>query len=455
MSATFVNVDRRTPLLLPPDMRDWVPGHDLVHFVVEAVEGMDLRSLRINHRGSGSAQYPPSMMLSLLIYCYANGIFGSRRIERATHRDVGVRYLTGDTHPDHDTIAKFRRENFAAVAECFVEVLELARELKLLKVGTVSVDGTHLRANASKHKNVTYQRAGELSKQLEMEVQELLAKAETADNSEERDGQQLPEEMARREGLKEKLDEARRRLEARAQKRAESEQAEYERKCREREERKGRRKGKKIKPPEETPGDNEQINLVDADSRLMRKSKRSSFEQCYSAQAVVDAEGSQLVLGTRVSTCASDRNELVADIEQVPKTVGSAGKVLADSGYACEEQVSELEGRGIDVYVSTGAECKHQHRSHDLRPTDRRSESAKEPKAAWLLAMKKKLETEEARALYALRKQTVEPVFGIIKQAMGFRQFLLRGVENVSGEWELVSLAYNFKRLWNLQAATI
>jgi transposase len=436
-------------------MRDWVPGDDLVHFVVEAVEGMDLRSLRINHRGSGSPQYPPSLMLSLLIYCYANGIFGSRRIERATQRDVAVRYLTADTHPDHDTIAKFRRENFEAVAECFVRVLELARELKLLKVGTVSVDGTQLRANASKHKNVTYARAGELSEQLEMEVRQLLAQAESADTNEERDGQRLPEEIARREALKEKLDEARKRLEKQTKKRAASEQAEYEHKCREREGRRGSRKGRHIKPPEDRPRDEEQTNLVDADSRLMRKSKRSSFEQCYSAQAVVDAEGSQLVLGTRVSSCASDRNELVADIDQIPQTAGSVATVLADSGYACQEQVSELEGRGMDVYVSTGAESNHQHRQHDLRPRHRRSESAKEPKAEWLLAMKEKLQTEEARALYALRKQTVEPFFGVVKQAMGFRQFLLRGVEKVTGEWELVSLAYNFKRLWNLQAATI
>jgi transposase len=453
MSATFVNVDRRTPLLLPPDMRDWVPGDDLVHFVVEAVEGMDLKCLRVNHRGSGSAQYPPSMMLSLLIYCYANGIFGSRRIERATQRDVAVRYLTGDTHPDHDTIAKFRRENFEAIAECFVKVLELARELKLLKVGTVSVDGTHLRANASKHKNVTYERAGELSEQLELEVQDLLTKAEQADSNEERDGQRLPEEIARREALKEKLEEARERLEKRAKKRAEAEQDEYERKVAEREKRKGRRKGKRIQPPKETPESDEQINLVDGESRLMRKNKRSSFEQCYNAQAVVDAEGSQLVLGARVSTCASDRNELVEDLGEVPETAGTVQKVLADSGYACEQQVEELQAGGMEVYVSTGAESKHQHRCHDLRPQKRRSESAKEPKAPWLLAMKRKLETEEARALYALRKQTVEPVFGIMKGAMGFRQFLLRGVEKVEGEWELVALAYNFKRLWSLKQA--
>jgi transposase len=453
MSATFVNVDRRTPLLLPPDLRDWVPEDDLVHFVLAAVEGMDLQSLGVNHRGSGSAQYPPSMMLALLIYCYANGVFGSRRIERASYRDVAVRYLSGDTHPDHDTICKFRRENFDAVAECFVKVLELARELKLLKVGTVSVDGTQLRANASRHKNVTYERAGELSEQLENEVRELLGQAEEADRSTERDGQQLPEEIARREALREKLDQARQRLEERARKRAESEQAEYERKCRARESREGSRKGRHIKPPDDTPRADEQANLIDGDSRLMRKNKRSSFEQCYNAQAVVDAEGSQLVLGTRVSTCASDRNELVADVDQIPLSAGPPSKVLADSGYACEEQVNRLQDQQIEVYVSTGAESIHQHRQHDLRPRHRRRESAKEPKAPWLLEMKEKLQTEEARALYALRKQTVEPVFGIIKQVMGFRQFLLRGHEKVSGEWELVSLAYNMKRLWNLKQA--
>ena len=168
MSTRFVSVDRDQPLLLPPDLRDWIPEDDFVHFVIQAVEGMNLRSFKVNVKGSGSAQYPPHMMMSLLIYCYANGVFSSRRIERATYRDIAVRYLTGDTHPDHDTICTFRRENFDAVARCFVHVLELARELKLLKVGTVSVDGTTIKASASKNRNVRYDRAGELVEQLEL-----------------------------------------------------------------------------------------------------------------------------------------------------------------------------------------------------------------------------------------------------------------------------------------------
>jgi transposase len=205
MSAHFVSVDRNQPLLLPPDLKDWVPADDLVHFVIAAVDGLDGSAFCVNERGTGSAQYPPSMMLALLIYCYANGIFSSRRIERATHRDIAVRYLTGDTHPDHATIAKFRRDNFDAVAACFVHVLELAQASGLLKVGTVSVDGTKLKANASINRNVRYDRAGQLVEQLEREVQALLEEAERIDEQDAADGQTLPAEMAKREGLKVKL----------------------------------------------------------------------------------------------------------------------------------------------------------------------------------------------------------------------------------------------------------
>jgi len=185
MAERLVNVDRDTPMLLPVDLRQWVPEDDLVHFVIEAVDSMHLPSMGINRRGTGSEQYPPRMMMALLIYCYANGIFSSRRIERATYRDIGVRYLSGDTHPDHDTICTFRRENAAVVKEAFVEVLRLASEMKLLKVGVVSVDGTHIRANASKHKNVRYDRAGQLERQLREDVEELLRQAENQDRQDE------------------------------------------------------------------------------------------------------------------------------------------------------------------------------------------------------------------------------------------------------------------------------
>jgi transposase len=269
VAENFVNVDRDTPILLPADLRQWVPEDDLVHFVVNAVETMSLPALRVNERGSGSKQYPPRMMLGLLVYCYANGVFGSRRIEGATYRSVAVRYLTGDTHPDHDTICAFRRENGEAVKQAFAEVVQLARQMGLLKLGTVSVDGTHIKANASKHKSVRYDRAGELEKLLRRDIEELLARAEQADRQETGDDQKLPQEIARREALLEKMRWARRELEKRAQSEGE------------RDEQKGNPRGPQAggKAPEGQPKDSKQINLTDPDSGLMRNSHRDSYEQ--------------------------------------------------------------------------------------------------------------------------------------------------------------------------------
>jgi len=318
-------------MLLPPDLRDWVPEDDMVHFVLEAIEGMQLPGLKVNHRGSGSAQYPPTMMLALLVYCYANGIFSSRRIERATYRDVAVRFLTGDTHPDHDTICAFRRANFEAVAEAFLQVLQLARQVGVLKVGAVSVDGTLMAANASRDKNVRYDRAGQLDEQLQKDIAELMVQAEQADQSERDDGQSLPHEIARRERLRVKMQEARRTLQERARARAASEQADYQERVGDWEKRNG--KGKKPGPPKDTPDDSEQANLTDPDSRLMRKSKRDGFKQAYNSQAAVDADGSQLVLSNHVTTSASDANELKPAIQGIPKSVGKVTTVLADTGY--------------------------------------------------------------------------------------------------------------------------
>ncbi len=224
--SNFIDCARDQAFLLPPDLRDWIPEDDLVHFVIEAVERVEMGAFKVNHFGAGSAQYHPRMMLALLIYCYANGIFSSRRIERATHRDIGVRFVAANTHPDHDTIATFRRENLAAFGESFLQVLLLAKALRLVKVGVVSVDGTKIDANASKHRSVRYDRAGELVDQLKLEISELMARAEAADGGADDDPQALPREIARREALRDRLDAARRRLEAKA--RAEAERAEYE-----------------------------------------------------------------------------------------------------------------------------------------------------------------------------------------------------------------------------------
>lgn len=427
-------------MLLPVDLRDWVPQDDLVHFVISAVERLRLPSMRVNIRGSGSKQYPPVMMLTLLIYCYATGVFSSRRIERATYRDIAVRYLTADTHPDHDTICTFRRENGDVVREAFVEVLRLAREMNLLKVGTVAVDGTHIKANGNKHKSVRYDRAGELEQLLREDVEELLAKAEAGDAEGGEDGQSLPEEIARRERLLEKMIEAQRRLEQRAQEQAAEQQRETEDSDKE------SKSGPRSKP---MPKDSDQINLTDPDSALMRKSRRDGYEQAYNAQAVVDAEGSQLILGTDVIRTPSDANQLKPALESVPQAVGRVKRVLADAGYAKAEVFEELEEQ-VDLYVAVAGE-DNSYRRYDYRPPKKRPEKkVKDPR---LVAMREKVRSKEGRRIYGKRASSVEPVFGTIKQAMGLRQFLLRGLEKVRIEWDLAALAYNMRRLWALNMA--
>jgi transposase len=452
MSHRFKNTDRNTPLLLPPDLRDWVAEDDLVHFVIQAVDRLPLSTFAVNHKGCGDEQYPPHTMLALLIYCYANGLFSSRRIERATYRDVAVRYLTADTHPDHDTICAFRRHNLAAIAASFVDVLELARELKLLSLGSVSLDGTHIKASASKDKNVTYERAQQLRTQLRQDVNELLQQAERADQKDE-DPQKLPKEIARREKLLQKMDAACAQLESRAQARAQAERADYEGKVAARQARDGSAKGPPPKPPQATPEPDEQINLTDPEARLMRKSKREGYTQSYNCQAVVDTQGSQLIVGQRVSDCASDAGQLEPDLASIPQTLGSPTTALADCGYADKEVFERLGSQRpeLALYVSVHREDAHAERRYDYRPLDQ----IKQPKPLVdpvLLAMADKLKTPEGKIIYRKRACTVEPVFGIIKAVLGFRQFLLRGMSKVSGEWNLVCLAYNLKRLHRLGA---
>lgn len=417
-------------MLLPVDLRDWVPEDDLVHFVISAVETMELGSARVNSRGTGSKQYPPGMMLALLVYCYANGVFSSRRIERATYRDIAVRYLTADTHPDHDTICAFRRDNGELVEEAFCQALRLARQMGLLKLGTVAVDGTHIKANASKHKGVRYDRAGELEKQLRRDVKKLIEQAEASDHADRPDDQRLPDEIARREGLREKMLEARRQLEQRARDEAQEDRQD-----------KGGGDGGGVKPK-----DSQQINLTDPDSALMRKSRRDSYEQAYNAQAVVDSDGSQLVVATDVVRTPSDANQLEPALARVPKGIGTAKRVLADAGYMNADSFQRL-GEKVDLYVALG---DNHYRRYDYRPVKKRApKKFTDPR---LLAMRKKLASEVGQRVYRKRASSVEPVFGVIKASMGLRQFLLRGLKKVRIEWDLACLAYNMKRLWTLAA---
>jgi transposase len=449
MALRLKNTDRNTPLLLPPDLRDWVAEDDLVHFVIQAVERLPLSTFALNHKGCGDEQYSPHTLLALLIYGYANGVFSSRRLERATYRDVAVRYLMADQHPDHDTLCAFRRNNLDAIAAAFVNVLELARELQLLSLGVVSLDGTHIKANASKDKNVTYQRARDLRTQLRTDVQELLQQAERADQQDQ-DPQQLPKAIARREKLLAKMDQACARLEERAQARAAAQRAEYERKVAARQERGGT--GPRPKPPSATPGPDEQINLTDPEARLMRKNKREGYTQSYNAQAVVDT-ASRLMVGQRVCACPSDAGQLEPDLQSIPAVLGEPSAALADCGYVNRKAFERLRRQrpALELYVSVHSEDAHAERRYEYRPPDK----IKPPKTIIdpvLLAMAAKLKTPEGRKIYRQRASTVEPVFGIIKAVLGFRQFLLRGMKKVTGEWNLVCLAYNLKRLHRLGA---
>lgn len=457
MSARFVDVDRETPMLLPPDLRDWVPEDDLVHFILEAVQRLPLEDFQVNHRGSGNRQFPPHMMLALLIYCYANRLFSSRKIERATHRDVAVCFLTGNTHPDHDTICKFRRENFDAFNNAFVSVLELAQELKLLKLGDVAIDGTHIKANASIDQNVTYERALEIRDQLQLDVAELLEQAETADKNDE-DHQKLPKEIARREELISKMDQAVEELKQRATVRDAKAQADYEEKLKERqrkEEETGKKPGGRTpKQPKTGPENSDvQANLTDPDARIMRKNKRAGFTESYNAQAAVDADGSQLIVGEHVSQSASDSTELENGINSIPEEIGKPKAGLLDAGYVDGDAIERVEESGIELFVSVHREDAHSERNYDYRPKKQSERPIKAVKDPRLLKMREKLRSEEGKARYAKRNHTVETAFGIIKEVMGFRGFMLRGLEKVKGEWTLVCLSYNLKRLHRLKAS--
>jgi len=429
----------------------------MVHFIVEAVEQLPLHGFQVNVRGTGSAQYPPTMMLSLLIYCYATGRMGSRQIEAATHTDVAVRYICGgDHHPDHDTICTFRRQNGPLFEESFVKVLAYAQELGVLKKrGGVSIDGTKIAANASKHSAVSYGRAGEMIEELEKEVQELMALAESADRAPETAQLEVPAELARRKDRQAKLEIAKREIESRFEERRKGRQAEYEAKraARDTQRTQGERvRGREPQPPPSQPDGKAQYNFTDPESRIMKAGSGEHFEQAYNAQAAVDTEGSLLVLGVELTHAPNDKEQLVPTLQSVSPAVREVTEVLADSGYFSEAAVAKVEsGGGPTVYAAVEKQGHHRSVSDLLEKAD---PPLPPENATWTEKMRQRLRTAAGKAKYALRKQTVEPVFGIIKSVMGFRQFLLRGHSKVSLEWTLVTLAYNFKRLFRLVRMT-
>jgi transposase len=456
MAARLVNLDRQTPMFLPCDLREWVPGDHIVHFILDAVEQIPTAHFQVNERGTGSEQYPPTMMLALLIYCYATGRFGSRTIEMATYSDVAVRYLCANLHPDHSSICEFRVNNQAAFRAAFVSVLELARELRLSKVGTVSVDGTKIQANASKHAAVSYQRAGEMIEQLELEVKELMERAEQAEAKQAQETLDIPAELARREKRVAALKQAREVIEQRAKEMAAAQQKEYEAKQAQRQAQReaGQKpRGKDPTAPSATPDPKAQYNFTDPESRIMKAGNGQHFEQSYNAQAAVDEQ--MLIVGERVSVAPNDKEELAPTVAAISPVVAEEVKaVLADSGFYSEAAVAAVEltpegtPTGVKVYAAVE---KHSHHKTvtDLLPQP--EPAAPGPEASAKEVMAHRLKTQTGKALYKLRKQTVEPVFGIIKEVMGFRRFLLRGRTKVGLEWTLVCVSYNLKRMFTLK----
>jgi transposase len=450
LMSNFRPTDRETGFLMPPSIDEWLPERHLARFIVEVVDGLDLRSMSGSYRGSGSASYHPAVLLSILIYGYATGAFSSRKLERATYDSVAFRFIAGNEHPDHDTIATFRRRFLKQIEELFVEVLKLACEMGLLKMGTVALDGTKIHANASRHSALSYEHAGKIEAQLQAEVADLLAKAEAADQADVPDGMSIPEELARREERLAKLAEARAKIEARAKERLEREQAEYQARLAAREakaEATGRKpRGRPPQPPVEGPLPTDQINLTDEASRIMPVAG-GGFEQCYNAQAVVAAD-SLLVVATDVVQAANDKQQLAPMVEKLkalPEELGKPETLLADNGYFSTRNVMACETANIVPLIATGREAHHPPLAERFAAAPA---APQDPTP--VQAMAHRLKTPEGKQLYALRKQVPEPVFGIIKSVLGFRQFLLRGLDCVRGEWSLVTMAWNLKRMFAL-----
>jgi transposase len=466
--SNFRPINRDMDFLMPPSVDEWLPQRHLARFVAEVIEGLDLRAMTGSYRGSGEASYHPRLLLGLIIYGYATGVFSSRNLERATHDSVAFRFIAANEHPDHDTIATFRRRFLKQIEALFVQVLGVAREIGVLKLGTVALDGTKIHANASRHSALSYEHASKIEAQLKAEVADLLGKAEAADQAEIPDGMQVPEELARREKRLAEIARAKAVIEARAKERHARERAEYEAKMAAREAKQaqtGKKPGGRVpQPPVEGPLPTDQVNLTDEESRIMpvphsdtlgvrqpnAKVAGGGFEQCYNAQAAVAAD-SLLVVAADVVQAPNDKQQLepiLGKIAELPDELGQVGELLADNGYFSENNVNACAAAGIEPVIAIGREAHHPSLA------ERFAEDPAAPEDPTPFeAMRYRLQTKEGKARYALRKQTPEPVFGIIKSVLGFRQFLLRGLDKVRGEWTLVTMAWNMKRMFALAGA--
>ena len=450
--SRFVPVDRDTAYLLPPSVDEWLPHDHLARFVVEVIDRLDLSDLVKQYAGRGSAAHHPAVLLGLLIYGYASGVHSSRKIERATFDSVAFRYVAANTHPDHDTLATFRRRFLKEIETLFVQVLVLAREMKLLKLGHIALDGTKIDANANKHKALSWAHANKIEAQLRREVQTLLSLAEQNDGSAVPDGMDVPAEIARREDRLSAIEQAKAKIEQRAAERHEAERQAYEAKqAKRRAQREAGKKprGKEPQPPQAGPKDSDQVNLTDEESRIMPVSG-GGFEQSYNAQAGVDID-TMMVITAHVTQACNDKREVVPTIERIealPEQLGQVQTLIADNGFFSQANVLACAQAGIEPLLAIKRESHHQPVMERFAP-DPEAAQTDDP----VQCMTHRLSTQAGKALYKLRKQTVEPVFGIIKHVMGWRQMSMRGLAKAQGEWNLVTMAWNIKRMHVLRAA--
>jgi transposase len=449
MARKFKTVDYERSGQQTLTIDDCLPADHLARFIVAIIEMLDLGVFYAYYAEVGGEPIDPPVLLGLLLYGYATGLFSSRKIETATYEVIPFRFIAGGLHPDHSTIAWFRKQFLTEIAVVFAQVLLIAHEMGYLKLGNISLDGSKVHADASKSKAVSYGRLLKLEEQLRQEVEELLALGEQGYETELLPGLEIDTEVALRQERLVNLAEAKRVLEARAEERYQVEWAEYQAKLRAREEKAletgHKPRGPKPKPPQSGARDKDQYNFTDPGSRIMKNSANGGFDQHYNVQAAVDQE-SMFIVGNTLSNHPVDTYEAIPTIDAIPSEIGQPKAAALDNSYFAPKNIRELEARAIDPFIATGRE------PHNKSWRERFAQTPEPPPddASPIVKMAYKLQTEIGKAIYGLRKSTVEPVIGIIKEVLGFRQFSLRGLGAAAGEWGLVCLAWNLKRLHKL-----
>lgn len=442
----FIGADREQGMLMPMDLCDWLPEDHLARFIVDIVDQLDFKDVYSRYRGSGSAAYDPKLILSLILYGYSTGVFSSRKIEQATYDSVAFRFIAGNNHPDHDTIASFRKRFLPQIQGWFKEVLLIGKEVGLVKLGNIYIDGTKIQANASKHKAMSYKYMKRLEEQLEEEITKLFDLAKDQDEKENNVDLNIPDEIKRRKDRLKEISKAKKVVEDRAKERYAKEKEEYDKKINARKE-KEKKTGKKTggrppKEPDPNPQNTDQYNFTDPESRIMKTS--DGFDQCYNGQAAVNDD--MIIVGAYSNAHGNDKQELIPAIDSVPTDLGKIENAVADNGYFSEDNIKDCTKREIAPIISTSREKHNSYLNDILKNNEEETNEGNTPTQK----MNKVLKSKKGKTIYKKRKQTVEPVFGIIKEILGFRRFSLRGESKTDGEWSLVCLAYNLKRFFNL-----